>query len=862
MRAYRALLRLFPASFRLEYGDEMAAIFARRRRAASGPLGRAGVWLEALRDVLANAARVHLDVLRQDLRYAARTAARAPGFATTAVVVAALGVGATTATFSITDHVLIRPLPYADPSRLVMLWEDPFPHGSSRNEVSPANYRDWKALSTSFEALGAYRNLTMNLVGDGDPQQLNGVSLTADVLPLLGRAPLLGRIFTESDAREGAPGTALLSHALWTSRFAGDPGVLGRTIRLNDEPHTVIGIMPSGFRFPSRETQVWTAFRLAPTDFEDRTDTYIYVVAKRKRDVPLDQARAELRLVAGRLESAYPPGNDEKISASVVPLREHVSVQSRMLLRTLFGASLCVLLIACTNLAGLLIARGAFRRKELAVRTALGAGRERLVRQLLTESLILAACGGALGVMLATTAVPLVTRLVPNALPIAEAPPVDLRVLGFAALVTALTGIGFGVIPALRASRDTGATGLREGTRTGSRSERLRSSLVVAEVTASVVLLVSAGLLIRALWRVQHVDPGFRAENVLTLRTALPQPKYKTVQARHDYYSRVLDDVRALPGVAGAAYITGLPMVMRGGIWNVEMPGRLESRSNTAVSLRFVTPGFFETLGIPLRAGRDVQVSDTLQTAPVAVVSESFTRRHWPGEDGLGRRFHMADLEWTVVGIVGDVRVRGLERPSEPQLYLPYRQVEDGAIISYPPKELVVRSPLDEAALLPSLRRIIARADPQQPISGVRRLVDVVADDTAPRSVQVRVLAGFAALAILLAGIGIHGLLAFTVSQRQQEFGVRMALGAVPRDILRMVLQQGVALAVVGVAAGVVLAYAAGRTLQALLAGVSPADPVTFLAALALALLMTALGSLWPALRASHVDPLKVMRVE
>jgi predicted permease len=464
--------------------------------------------------------------------------------------------------------------------------------------------------------------------------------------------------------------------------------------------------------------------------------------------------------------------------------------------------------------------------------------------------------------MLATTAVPLVTRLVPNALPIAEAPPVDLRVLGFAALVTALTGIGFGVIPALRASRDTGATGLREGTRTGSRSERLRSSLVVAEVTASVVLLVSAGLLIRALWRVQHVDPGFRAENVLTLRTALPQPKYKTVQARHDYYSRVLDDVRALPGVAGAAYITGLPMVMRGGIWNVEMPGRLESRSNTAVSLRFVTPGFFETLGIPLRAGRDVQVSDTLQTAPVAVVSESFTRRHWPGEDGLGRRFHMADLEWTVVGIVGDVRVRGLERPSEPQLYLPYRQVEDGAIISYPPKELVVRSPLDEAALLPSLRRIIARADPQQPISGVRRLVDVVADDTAPRSVQVRVLAGFAALAILLAGIGIHGLLAFTVSQRQQEFGVRMALGAVPRDILRMVLQQGVALAVVGVAAGVVLAYAAGRTLQALLAGVSPADPVTFLAALALALLMTALGSLWPALRASHVDPLKVMRVE
>ncbi|RPJ75676.1 MAG: ABC transporter permease, partial [Acidobacteria bacterium] len=644
--------------------------------------------------------------------------------------------------------------------------------------------------------------------------------------------------------------------------FAADSGVLGRTVRLDDEPHTVIGVMPPGFRFPSRETQVWTAFRLGEGDFQDRTDTYIYVVARRRHEVTLAQARAEMRLVSARLERSYPT-KDAKVSATVVPLREHASGQARMLLRALFGAALCVLLIASTNLASLLIARGAFRRKELAVRTALGAGRERLVRQLLTESLVLAACGGALGVMLATAAIPLVTPLVPNALPIAEVPPLDLRVLGFAALVTALTGIGFGVVPALRASNDSGAAGLREGARAGSRSERLRASLVIAEITASVVLLVAAGLLIRALWRVQHVDPGFRAEGVLTLRTALPLPKYETVQARHDYYSRVLDDVRALPGVANAAFITGLPMLMRGGIWSVEVPGHpVEPGPASAVSLRFTTPGFFDTLGIPFRRGRDVQLSDTRASPSVAVVSESFASRHWPGEDPLGRRFRTAAQEWTVVGVVGDVRVRGLEAASEPQVYLPYRQVQDRAMIGYTPKDLVLRSPLDEAALVPALRRIIARADPQQPIAGIRDLTDVVADDTAPRSVQVRVLAGFAAVAILLAGIGIHGLLAFTITQRQQEFGVRMVLGARPADILQLVLRQGAVLAVAGVTAGLALAYAVGRSLQALLFGVSPADPVTFVATLAMGLLMTLAGSLWSAVRASRVDPLTVMRVE
>ena len=862
MDAYRALLRLYPASFRAEYGDEMRAVFDQRRREAGGGLAAARLWLEAAGDVAFNALRVHADLLGQDLRYTARTLRRAPGFAATAVTVAALGIAATTATFSITDHVLIRPLPFAEPDRLCALWQDQSPGGYSRNEVSPANYRDWKAMSGSFDAMAAYRRLSMSLVGGGDPEQLEAVSATAELFPILGRSPLLGRWFAEADAREGAPGTALLSHHLWTARFASDPGVIGRSLLLNGEPHTVIGVMPADFRFPSRETEVWTALRFAEGDFQDRTDTYIYVVARRKAGLSAGAAQAEMRVVAAQLERAHPDEN-AKVTATVVSLRDQISSQARLLLKALFGAALCVLLIACTNLAGLLIARGAFRRSELAVRTALGAGRERLVRQLMTESLVLAAAGGALGVALAGAVVPLVTRLVPNALPIAAVPPLDLRVLGFAALVTIVTGLTFGVVPALRASRTDAAEGLRDGVRAGTPSERLRALLVTAEVTASVVLLVGAGLLIRALWNVQHVDPGLRTEGVLTLRTTLPLPKYAGVQARHDFYTRVVDEVRALPGVTQAAYITGLPMVMRGGIWSVDVPGQpSEPGRGHPVSLRFVTPGLFDALGIPLRAGRDVRLSDTNDEAFVAVVSASLVERHWPGQEAVGRTFTVAGRARTVVGVVGDVRVRGLERASEPQVYLPHQQVADASMQFYSPRELVVRSSGDPAALAPAVRRIVTRVDPQQPVSNVQTLAEVVASDTAPRSVQVRVLAGFAALALLLAGIGIHGLLAFTVSHRQLEFGVRVALGARPADILRLVLGQGVALAAMGVAAGLGLAWGMGRGLQALLAGVSPRDPLVFGAAAALALLMTAPGSVWPAVRAARVDPRAIMRAE
>jgi putative ABC transport system permease protein len=863
MALYRALLRAYPASFRIEYGDEMCAVFARRRRDAPGALARLALWPEAVADVLENAARAHADLFRQDLRYTVRTLRRSPGFAATSILVAALGVGATTATFSITDHVLLRPLPFADGQRLVKLWEDPSGRGSSRMELSPANYRDWKRMSSSFEAMGAYRNLAVNLVGVGEPERLQAVPVTADLLPMLGVQPELGRLFDPADDREGAPGTVLLSHRLWTAGFGGDPGVLGRKVILNDEAYTVIGVMPAVFNFPTRDAELWTAMRFREADFGSRSDTFLYAVARLGRSVSLDQARAEMRLIAAQLERAFPKEN-EQVGAVILPLRDEVSPQARQLLLALFGAALCVLLIACANLANLLLARGLFRRKELAVRTALGAGRERLLRQLLTESLVLAACGGLLGVLVAFVATPLITRLVPNSLPIAGAPEIDLRVLAFAAITTVLTGVGFGVAPALRAGRDAAASGMREGARSlGSGRERLRCALVSAEIAMTVVLLVSCGLLLRALGRVQGTDPGFRAEGVLTLRTALPFPRYEKTAARQQFYTRVLSEVGALPGVSRAAYVTGLPMAMRGGIWSVEVPGHAEEPpQHRTVSLRFTTPGFFAALGIPVRAGRDVGVADTGEAPLVAVVSESFVRKYWPGEDGLGRRFKIASADRAIVGVVGDVRVRGLERSSEPQVYLPSPQVSDGALIAYPPKDLVVRSRADPAALLPAIRRIVARADPQQPISDVRMLADIVEAETAPRSVQVQVLGAFAAASVLLAAIGIHGLLAFTVASRSQEFGVRVALGAMAGDILALVLREGALLAGAGVLAGAALAYAAGRAMEALLAGVSPADARTFLAVGGLSVIVTLAGSLSPALRAVRLDPLTAIRTE
>lgn len=857
---FRLLLLLYPGSFRVEYGDEMLRDFQRRLRMTSGPLAVAMLWLATIFDALKNGAAAHGDLLRQDLRYASRTIQRAPGFALTVVLVAALGIGATTAVFTVADYLLVRPLPFVHSDRLVRMWQAP--PGYTQMELSPPNYVDWKTMAKSFEMMAAYAPWSTSMVGQGEPMQVEGGNLTADMLPMLGIPPILGRWFTPEDDRDGAAEVVILSYGLWQSHFGGRPGAIGETILLDGAPNTIVGVMPPGFSFPLRNSQMWRPMRLSAESLLYRNNNYLDVLARRKPDVTLEQARQEMRLIASQLEKQYPQEN-AKTGATVNNLRDQVSPQSRMLVMVLLAASACVLLIACTNLANLLLARALSRQKELAVRTSLGAGRDRIIRQLLTESMVLALLGGVLGTAGAYAALPLLLRLVPSSLPMAD-PTIDARVLLFAVGVTVATGLGFGILPALRACRD-GASGLREGSRSGvgGRKEKMRSALVIVEVSMSVALLIASGLLIRALWKLQAIDPGFQQTGVLTMRTSLPMPKYEKTSTREAFYTKVLSEVRALPGVQSAGFTSFLPIVVRGGIWPVGVGGQNQQRSeNHTASLRFVTPGYLATMRIPLQLGRDITENDGPGALSAAVVSESFTKRYWPGQDPIGRTFEFASDTRTIVGVVKNVRVRGLEAASEPQVYLSYKQMRDGELVWYAPKDLAVRTGVDPTTMTASIRAIIRQADPQQPVSDVQTLVDIVDSNTASRRVQVRILGAFAAIAFLLAAIGIHGLLSFAVSQRKQEIGVRMALGAKSSQILSLILGESSRLAIAGVVAGAALGYLAGRTMQSLLVGLNPADGATFAAAIVLAIVMTIAGSALPAARAVSVDPAVVIRSE
>jgi predicted permease len=844
---------------------EMRALFARRQREVTGPLSAIVLWLQTIAEVLGNAALVHWDLLRQDLSYTARMLRRAPGFAMTAVLIVALGIGATTAAFSVTDFVLLRPLPFPAPERLVKLYERT--PGYSRMELSAANYRDWKQGSTVFERIGLYHLAAGNLIGTGEPLRVEGADVSADLFPTLRVQPLMGRLFDDDDDRAGAMGTLLLSYRLWQTQFGGDAALIGRQVRLDAESYTVIGVMPREFRFPTSDALFWKPVRFTEPSYADRNDNWHYAVGRLRAGVTFEQARAEMDVLAARSKQQYPSENKE-VGALLIRFSDEVSQQARLLLYALCGAAACVLLIACANLANLLLARALERRRELAVRTAMGAGRERMVRQLMTESLLLAVFGGAIGVMIAYAAVPLLNRLVPTTLPLASSPSVDLRVLLFALGLTVVTGMAFGLAPVLRVGGEADLGGLREGLRAGGgQKEGVRSALVVVEIVTSVVLLVSAGLLMRALWTIQATDPGFRSEGVLTLQTPLPIPQFNNVSTREAFYTRVVSEVRALPGVTNAAFVSYLPMGrMKGGIWPISLDGRPVNRAeNQNAFLRYVTPGYFAALAVPFRSGRDIGESDAHDRQYVAVVSESFVKRFWPNDtaaSALGRHFTFALSDRAVVGVVGDIRMRGLEREAEPQVYLSYKQVDDGAIIGYIPRGLVVRSTTAPETFAPSIRAIIRQIDPTLPVTEVTTLTDVVERDTASRSAQLRVLGAFAVIAFVLAGIGIHGLLSFSVSQRAQEIGVRMALGAQSGDILRMVMRRSVLLALAGVIPGMALAYVAGRSMEALLAGVRPADAVTMFAAVGLSALMTVVGSVMPALRALRVNPITAIRAE
>ncbi|HYV99548.1 MAG TPA: ABC transporter permease [Gemmatimonadaceae bacterium] len=859
MRFYRSLLHLYPSSFRAEYRAEMERAFAERTEGR----GTVAVMGAALADVVPNAIAAHVELLTQDLRYTAKSLRRAPGFALTAILVVALGVGANTAAFALANFIFFKPFPYAEPDRLVKLYEADRTNESDYGDISPGNFRDWKHDQHSFSAMGAYTFRSVNLVSDAEPRRVEMVRTTPDVLPMLGVKPVLGRLFSPEDTLSGR--AVILSRALWLSQFGGDSAVVGKVIRLDGDPHVVVGVMPGTFQFPQPGIEAWAPFVLREADFVDRSDRYTFGIARLKPGLTRAQAKADLMQIAARLEKQFPQENN-RTGAAVFDLRTEISGRSKALVFSLCGAALSILLLACANLASLFVARGADRARELAVRTALGAGRERLARQLITESLAVAVVGGIAGIGLAIVTLPLLTKLIPAGLPVASAPTLDARVLLAAFAFMLVTGLAFGLLPALRAGSNGAVPldALRGTSRAGGgRTQRTRSVLVTIEVAASVVTLIVSGLLLRAVWRVQSIDPGFAAEHVLTVQTSLPLPAYNVTMKRVLFYQRVLDDVRGLPGVQSAAYTTGLPLQMRGGLRGITIPGREPPKGNLpTVSFRYATADFFRTLGIPFRAGRDFTSTDTRQSVPVAIVSESFVKKHWPGEDALGKQFRMNDENRTIVGVVGDIHVRGLERASEPQTYVPPTQVDDSATTSYAPRFLVVRTSGDPKALVPGIREIVHRADPEQPVSNVRALSDIVADETAPRRVQLAALVALSVIALLIAGLGVHGLVTFTVTRREREIGVRRALGARVGGVVRMVLREGLVLAVIGVALGTGAAYLIARGMRAALFGVQPNDPATIITAALLCLVAAIIGCVRPAISAARIDPASALRAE
>jgi predicted permease len=857
MWVYRVLLRLYPGWFRVEYAEEMCAVFAARRSRG----GALAAWRGAIPDVLANAVRVQFDALAQDLRWTVRMLRQSPGFAATAVMVIALGIGASTAAFTLLDYVLVRPLPFPDPDKLVQLHDLVRPRQSSiRNLASPPNFVDWRSASKSFVSMGAYvaAPLSVNLSGHGEPRRLETSVMDSLVFRGLGVQAAAGRVFTANDDAVDGPNIVILSHTVALSLFGSASAAVGGTVDLDNVSHAIVGVMPPGFAFPRREIALWRPLRLSPLLMSNRSNHILFGLARLGPGVSIREAQAEMNVIARQLERSYPKDNKET-GIGVIALRDVLSPESRTLVHGIFAAALCLLLIACTNLANLLFARALARRQEVAVRIAIGAARERLMRQFLTESFTLAILGGALGLLLAVAITPSLSVLVPSGLPLGAIPEIDWRVFTFAAVLTLATSIVFGVAPAFRSSRDVDINALRSRGSGGGRTARLRAALVLVEIAGSVVLLVGAGLLVKALWRVQAIDPGFRAEGVLTLRTVLPSPKYDPPAARATFYAGVLEQVRALPGVSSAAYISYHPMETFSGRTAVGVPGMINDPLSAPRGVRhFVTPGFFETLGIPLR-GRDFSERDTTEAPLVAILSESLAQQLWPGQDPIGRTV-MADGTRTVIGIAGQIAVRSLEGARDSQMYYPAGQMTMPSY--YWPKDLMIRASGNPVTLAPALHRIIRQTDPQQAISNVQSLEDIIAAQMAPRRTQLGVLGTFTGIAFLLAAVGIHGLLSFAVAMRKQEVGVRMALGALRGNILGMFLRQGLVLGVAGVSVAIPLAYFAARAMTPLLFEVQPDDPLVYAAAVALTLAMTVIGSLRPAFRAARIDPAYTIRNE
>jgi putative ABC transport system permease protein len=799
----------------------------------------------------------YFENLIQDLRYGARMIRRSPGFSLVAVLTLALGIGANTAIFSVVDAVLLRALPYREPDRLVMVWEHGTGKTGEQNTPAPANYADWKSRNHVFTGMAATASRTAILTGDGPPEQLLGRAVTADFFTVLGVQPLLGRTFSEDEDRTNAP-VAVISYRLWRRRYLGDPNVIGTAILMDGAKSTVIGVMPRDFVFRNREIDYWCPIAFSPAALANRGYHFLNVVARLKLGVTVERAREDMSGIARELARQY--SENERVGASVVPLQEDLLGQTRIALLVLMAAAGCVLLIACANLASLLLARAVRRQREIAVRAALGAGRGRLARQMIAEGVLLSLSGGVLGVCAALGGMGVLARVVPVALGDGAAPQMDSRLLGFTLALSILTGLVFSIVPAVQAVRGSLHDKLQQGGRggVGARGRGARDMLVIVEVAAALVLLVAAGLMLQTLARLGAIDIGFRSDHLLAMRTVLPAAKYRDPVKRQAFYERVLEGVRTLPGVEGAAYASTLPFLSRGNTSGYQIEGRTLGPGDSGdVLFRVTTNDYLKTLGARLLEGRLPNASDGPDSPPVVVINQTFARWYWPQESALGHRVSTSypNPVWmTIVGVVADVYERGYELEMKPGVYVLTSQARK------PADNLVIRAAGDPRNLAPAVRRIVASVDPEQPVAAVRTMDEIVALEVSDRRQVLLLLGVFAGLALLLASIGLYGVLAYSVTQRSREIGLRMALGATRGSVIRMVVGYGLALTAAGLAIGLAASWAVTRTMTKLLYGVQATDAATFAAVAALLGTVAAAACWIPARRASLLDPIVVLR--
>ncbi|HEX3184508.1 MAG TPA: ABC transporter permease [Pyrinomonadaceae bacterium] len=805
-----------------------------------------------------------IETLWRDVRTGARALVHSPVFTVVTVLSLALGIGANTAIFSVVNGLLLRPLPYPESEQIVDIWHTPpqqsFP-GLDRFSVSPANYLDWKAQSTAFEQMAVYTDTGLSLSTSNDPLPLIGAVVSSDFFSVLRTNAMQGRTFTPDEERPGRDQVVVIGHKLWQRAFGANPNIIGQTLTLNSRSFTVVGIMPAGFEFP-REAELWVPLAWDDNERKTRSIHDYLVVARLKQNMSVQQAQAEMSTISSRLEQQYPEENTGW-GARVIPLRDDLVGDVRLALLVLFSAVGFVLLIACANVANLMLARGANRQKEMAVRIALGAGRARLIRQLLTESVLLAVVGGLLGLLLAVWGSKMLVQL--GELPNPGNIGIDTWALGFTLLVSFAAGIIIGIVPALQFTRTSISESLKQGSgRTGGSpiKQHTRKALVVSEVALSLVLLIGAGLMIRSFWKLQNVNPGFDTGNALTMSIVLNWSRYSEPHQRLAFVDRAIEQIRAVPGVVSVATTTKVPLTGGGST----QPFTVEGRPAGAIAeqpmaqTRYITPDYFRAIGISLRQGRFFTDQDRDNSVPVVIISEAMARRFWPGESPIGKRltpsFHSQQGPREIVGIVGDVKTSGLDVDASAMMYMPFKQAP------MPFMSFVVRTASNPESLIQPVSRAIYSIDKEQALTNVETMEQVLRKSMSSRRFNMTLLLTFAGVALMLAAVGVYGVMNYTVTLRRRELGIRMALGAQKTDVLRLVVGQGLTLTLIGVAAGLLAAYGLTRLMVSLLYGVTATDYLTFGSVSVVLIAVGLAASYVPARRATKVNPTIALRAE